>query len=382
MPNLRKIACSLSTIALASMLAFPSIALGATCVNVDGQDYTTATSESTWSWDGADNMTLTNYVGSSIVAEGNLILTLVGNNLIDGTDSTVSDAGIAVNGNLSIVGEGNLQVKGTEEGVEVKNGDLAITGSGSVVAVGGEDGIEVEDGNLSITGGSVQAEGKERGIAATGDISVKDADVLVNSEGIGIIAATKEESAEKANPTITFDNSKISVDAKDAGIVSIYTSKTSEDQAIQGRGSIVLENSTISVGGQIRDVLIAVGEDDESAWFAGQTITEGSGTITDASDYTASVVVVEPEGPNDDGNPGGEAPSEPEPDPNINPGEVKPMPNASETNSSQPSSILADTGDKTLAFTASIVAATAAAAVAIVSATGAALRTARKEDNA
>lgn len=115
----RKVACSVTAVALSSMLVFPSAAFGATYVNVGGSRHTSAASGEGWSWDGGDNMTLTDYRGGSIIAEGDLVLNLVGGNIV--VASTSSDAGIEVvsgdlnsdgrssqTATLDIVGKGSL----------------------------------------------------------------------------------------------------------------------------------------------------------------------------------------------------------------------------------------------------------------------------------
>lgn len=71
----RRIVCGLTCALTVSSLLMPSISFAAEWVEVDGAHYTAGAAAgdgSTWTWDGADDMTLNGYNGGGIAAGGKL----------------------------------------------------------------------------------------------------------------------------------------------------------------------------------------------------------------------------------------------------------------------------------------------------------------------
>ena len=153
---------------LCVLLGGPSYAAGAESLIIAGTTYyEPGVSGPGWAWTDADHLELNGYVGEAIGAEGDLVLTLAGQNSV--TESHAPDAditlcGMEVWGNLTLRGTGSLAASGSQCGIHVSRalvvdgctvdaradgaditeeavagviaGDMAVRGGGRVVAVG------------------------------------------------------------------------------------------------------------------------------------------------------------------------------------------------------------------------------------------------------
>lgn len=157
------------------LLGGPSYAAGAESIIIAGATYyEPGVSGPGWAWTDADHLELNGYAGEAIGAEGDLVLTLAGQNSV--TESHAPDAditlcGMEVWGNLTLRGTGTLTATGSQCGIHVSQalvvdgctvdaradgaditdeavagviaGDMAVRGGGRVVAAGAESGAGV-----------------------------------------------------------------------------------------------------------------------------------------------------------------------------------------------------------------------------------------------
>lgn len=160
---------------LCVLLGGPSYAAGAESLIIAGATYyEPGVSGPGWAWTDADHLELNGYAGEAIGAEGDLVLTLAGQNSV--TESHAPDAditlcGIEVWGNLTLRGTGTLAATGSQCGVHVSQtlvvdgcavdsradgaditdeavagviaGDMAVRGGGSVFAASAGSGTGV-----------------------------------------------------------------------------------------------------------------------------------------------------------------------------------------------------------------------------------------------
>ena len=168
-----------------------------------------------WAWTDADHLELNGYAGEAIGADGDLVLTLAGQNSV--TESHAPDAditlcGMEVWGNLTLRGTGTLTATGSQCGIHVSQalavdgctvdaradgaditdeavagviaGDMAVRGGGRVIAAGAGSGAGVRaygvylqdaglgDGaagcRLSVDASWLNATGADGGVACTG----------------------------------------------------------------------------------------------------------------------------------------------------------------------------------------------------------------------
>lgn len=160
---------------LCVLLGGPSYAAGAESLIIAGATYyEPGVSGPGWAWTDADHLELNGYAGEAIGAEGDLVLTLAGQNSV--TESHAPDAditlcGMEVWGNLTLRGAGTLTATGSQCGIHVSQalvvdgctvdaradgaditdeavagviaGDIAVRGGGRLVAAGAGSGAGV-----------------------------------------------------------------------------------------------------------------------------------------------------------------------------------------------------------------------------------------------
>lgn len=198
------------------LLGGPSYAAGAESLIIAGATYyEPGVSGPGWAWTDADHLELNGYAGEAIGAEGDLVLTLAGQNSV--TESHTPDAditlcGMEVWGNLTLRGTGTLTATGSQCGIHVSQarvvdgctvdaradgaditdeavagaiaGDMAVRGGGRVVAAGAGSGAGVHaygvylqdaglgDGaagcRLSVDASWLDATGADGGVACLG----------------------------------------------------------------------------------------------------------------------------------------------------------------------------------------------------------------------
>lgn len=201
---------------LCVLLGGPSYAAGAESLIIAGATYyEPGVSGPGWVWTDADHLELNGYAGEAIGAEGDLVLTLAGQNSV--TESHAPDAditlcGMEVWGNLTLRGTGTLTATGSQCGIHVSQalvvdgctvdaradgadisdeavagviaGDMAVRGGGRVIAAGSGSGAGVRacgvylqdaglgDGatgfRLSVDASWLDAAGADGGVACLG----------------------------------------------------------------------------------------------------------------------------------------------------------------------------------------------------------------------
>lgn len=201
---------------LCVLLSGPSYAAGAESLIIAGATYCVpGVSGPGWAWTDADHLELNGYAGEAIGADGDLVLTLAGQNSV--TESHAPDAditlcGMEVWGDLMLRGAGTLKATGSQCGIHVSQaiavdgctvdvradgaditdeavagviaGDMAVRGGGRVVAAGAGTGAGVRaygvylqdaglgDGavgcRLSVDASRLDAAGTDGGVACAG----------------------------------------------------------------------------------------------------------------------------------------------------------------------------------------------------------------------
>lgn len=198
------------------LLGGPSYAAGAESLIIAGATYyEPGVSGPGWAWTDADHLELNGFSGEAIGADGDLVVTLTGQNSV--TESHAPDAditlcGMEVWGNLTLRGTGTLTATGSQCGIHVSQalvvdgctvdaradgadisdeavagviaGDMAVRGGGRVVASGAGSGAGVSaygvylqdaglgDGaagyQLSVDASWLDATGADGGVACLG----------------------------------------------------------------------------------------------------------------------------------------------------------------------------------------------------------------------
>ena len=163
---------------LCVLLGGPSYAAGAESLIIAGATYyEPGVSGPGWAWTDAEHLELNGYAGEAIGAEGDLVLTLAGQNSV--TESHAPDAditlcGMEVWGSLTLRGTGTLTATGSQCGIHVSQA-LAVDGC---TVDARADGADITDeaiagviaGDMAVRGGGrivARAPGPERACAPT-----------------------------------------------------------------------------------------------------------------------------------------------------------------------------------------------------------------------
>ena len=116
---------------LCVLLGGPSYAAGADSLFIAGATYNEpGVSGTGWAWTDSDHLELNGYTGEAIDADGNLVVTLTGQNSVVETsapDVDISRCGMEVWGDLTLRGTGSLVATGSQCGIYV-SGTLAVDG--------------------------------------------------------------------------------------------------------------------------------------------------------------------------------------------------------------------------------------------------------------
>lgn len=160
---------------LCVLLGGPSYAAGAESLVIAGATYyEPGVSGPGWAWTDAGHLELNGYAGEAIGADGDLVLTLAGQNSVTEShapDADITQCGMEVWGDLTLRGTGSLAATGSQIGIHVSQalvvdgctvdaradgaditdeavagviaGDMAVRGGGRVVAAGAGSGAGV-----------------------------------------------------------------------------------------------------------------------------------------------------------------------------------------------------------------------------------------------
>ena len=184
---------------LCVLLGGPSYAAGAESLIIAGATYyEPGVSGPSWAWTDADHLELNGYAGEAIGAEGDLVLTLAGQNSV--TESHAPDAditlcGMEVWGNLTLRGTGTLTVTGSQCGIHVSQA-LAVDGCTVDVRA---DGADITDeavagviaGDMAVRGG-----GRVAAAGAGSGAGVRAYGVYLQDAGVGAGAAGRRLSVD------------------------------------------------------------------------------------------------------------------------------------------------------------------------------------------
>ena len=199
---------------LCVLLGGPSCAAGAESLFIAGATYCEpGVSGPSWAWTDAGHLELDGYAGDATAADGDLVVTLAGQNSVtesNAPDADITQCGMEVWGSLTLRGTGSLAASGSQCAIHVSRalvvdgctvdaradganvtgeavagviaGDMAVRGGGRVVAFGAEPaagvyayGLYLQDAGdgsagcgLSVDASWLDAAGADGGVACTG----------------------------------------------------------------------------------------------------------------------------------------------------------------------------------------------------------------------
>ena len=239
---------------LCVLLGGPSYAAGADSLFIAGDTYCEpGVSGPGWAWADADHLELTGYVGEAIGADGDLVVTLVGQNSVVEThapDADISMSGMEVWGNLTLRGSGSLTATGSQCGIHVAQ---ALVVDGCSLDARADGAGVVNQTVAGIAAGSLTVRGSGHVVAAGAgsDAGLSFYGVRLLDEGFG---------ADVASEALVVDASRLDTTGTDAGVAC-------------DRGSLIAAHFVTPAGGAF-----------------------GAASVVDADGAVAPHVVIEPDG--------------------------------------------------------------------------------------
>lgn len=239
---------------LCVLLGGPSYAAGADSLFIAGTTYyEPGASGPGWAWTDADHLELTDYAGEAIGADGNLVVTLAGQNTVVEThapDADISMSGMEVWGNLTLIGSGSLTATGSQCGIHVAQ---ALVVDGCSLDARADGAGVVNQTVAGIAAGSLTVRGSGHVVAAGAgsDAGLSFYGVRLLDEGFG---------ADVASEALVVDASRLDATGTDAGVAC-------------DRGSLIAAHFVMPAGG-----------------------TFGAASVVDADGAVATHVVIEPDG--------------------------------------------------------------------------------------
>lgn len=238
---------------LCVLLGGPSYAAGAESLFIAGATYCEpGVSGPGWAWTDAGHLELDGYAGDAIGADGDLVVTLVGQNSVvesHAPDADITQCGMEVWGDLTLRGTGSLTASGSQCAIHVSQA-LAVDGC-SVDAradganVTGEAVAGVIAGDMAVRDG-----GRVVAVGAVPAVGVRAYGVYLQGAGTGDGAA---------GCRLSVDASRLDATGADGGVACLG-------------GSLVSARFVTPVGG-----------------------TFGAGGVVDVTGATVSHVVIEPD---------------------------------------------------------------------------------------
>ncbi len=261
-----------------------------------------------------DGVTITNDSGPAILAEtgDDLVISLSGASRIVDTssaaESSLANAAIYADMDLTMTGEGSLEVSSTANDAITSTDDLTIL-SGSISAKAGDDGLRGKD-SLNVLGGAITVESGGDGLKSDEDeddtagyVLIRGGEISVTAGGDGIVAHTDAlvaggsidiESGGGASEGAALETSAKGVKAGAYLIVEgADLSVDSADDSLHSDGAIRLSSGTLELAsgddGIHAEVAAVLDGADVTVSQSNEGLEAGLITVADGSvDITAS----------------------------------------------------------------------------------------------
>ena len=262
---------------LCVLLGGPSYAAGADSLFIAGATYREpGVSGPGWAWTDAGHLELDGYAGDAIGADGDLVVTLAGQNFVTEShapDADISQCGMEVWGDLTLSGTGSLAASGSKCAIHVSRAlvvdGCAVDARADGAGVAGEAVADVIAGGMAVrSGGRVVA------------VGARAYGVYLQDAGVG-----------SAGCTLSVEASWLDATGTDGGVACTSGSLVSARFVAPAGGAFGFGGVVDASGGMAPHVAIEprgatapAGESDgsEPAGGAGPTVEQpGAGSATD-----------------------------------------------------------------------------------------------------
>ena len=251
---------------LCVLLGGPSYAAGADSLFIAGDTYCEpGVSGPGWTWTDTDHLELTGYAGEAIGADGNLVVTLVGQNSVVEThapDADISMSGMEVWGNLTLHGSGSLTATGSQCGIHVAQA-LMVDGCTVDARADGSGVLDQTVAGIAADSLTVRGGGRVVAAGAGSDAGLRFYGVRLLDEGFG---------ADVASETLVVDASWLDATGTDAGVACDRGSLVAAHFVTPAGGAFGAASVVNADGAVAPHVVI---EPDSATGPAGESVTPG-----------------------------------------------------------------------------------------------------------
>lgn len=251
---------------LCVLLGGPSCAAGADSLFIAGATYCEpGVSGPGWTWTDAEHLELIGYAGEAIGADGDLVVTLAGQNSVVEThapDADISMSGMEVWGNLTLRGSGLLTATGSQCGIHVSQ---ALVVDGCTVDARSDGSGVLDQAVAGIAAGSLTVRGGGRVVAA-------GAGSYAGLRFYGVRLLDEGFAADVASETLVVDASWLDATGADAGVACDGGSLMAAHFVTPAGGAFGAASVVDADGAVAAHVEI---EPDGAAGPAGETVTPG-----------------------------------------------------------------------------------------------------------
>ena len=272
---------------LCVLLGGPSYAAGADSLFIAGATYyEPGASGPGWAWTDADHLELNGYTGEAIGADGDLVVTLTGQNTVvqtSASDVDISRCGMEVWGDLTLRGTGSLVATGSQCGIYV-SGTLAVDGCKIEARADGTSIADARVAGVIADGLAVRGGGRVVAAGAGSGAGVRAYGVCLLGGAAGGIAAGQ----------LTVDASWLDASGTDGGVACLGGSLASARFVAPaggafGAGGVVDADGSVAVHVTIEPV-----DATASAGEAGGPDVQGDGPSAPGTDPATGEPATDP----------------------------------------------------------------------------------------
>ena len=255
-----------------------------------------------------------------IYASKDVTIVLKGENSLNVSENDNCD-GILAEGNLTMSGDGSLEILGGHDGIYVVDGELTVGDNVEVTIEAGDDGIYVSSGNMTLDGdaklsilahddgidlnigsltvnsGEIYIESNDHGFDVEENVTVKD----------GIIEITAGDDGFNVENDILIDGGEMIIEAEDYGFDSddgnitinggMIDIKVHEGDGIYAYGDITVTGGEIIIDAYYSGILTYEGKLTVSGGVIDITNTEGYGIVTFEADINGGYIYIDTQAP-------------------------------------------------------------------------------------
>lgn len=230
-----------------------------------------------------------NYDCDGILAEGNLTLSGDGSlEILSGHDGIC-----VVRGDITVNGDFDMTIEAGDDGIYVSKGNMTLAGDAMLNIFADDDGIDLNNGSLTVNCGEICVESDDHGFDVEGSVTIKD----------GIIEIMAGDDGFNVENDIIIDGGEVIIDAEDYGLDSddgnitinggMINIKVHEEDGIDAYGDITVTGGEIVIDAYYSGILTYEGKLTVSGGAIDITNKDGYGIVVFEADISGGEIYID-----------------------------------------------------------------------------------------